>query len=228
MVLSDDFFVDIDGAIGVSVPLVLDIEVALFPCLWGISVDILLNLGLIQEPSNPQRIKTRYIPLLLDTLTINIPNIRPSIKEPSLNRAQHLLTLKIIIQTLLFIQVIDLIRYEIVTLQVVNSELAEILVCVALVALCTGVVEKESAQLDFEPCGGVGVAVQLDDDLCDSWRDYACVLLACEVHGLVFELGEFLVEFLDSQVVELGYCVVVIGSIGTLCESDLTRALNKE
>lgn len=165
---------------------------------------------------------------MLDTLTIHVPNIRPSIKEPSLNRAQHLLALKIIIQTLLFIQVIDLIRYEIVTLEVVNSELAEILVCIALVALCTGIVEEETAQLDFEPCGGVGVAVQLDDDLCDPWRDDTCVLLACEVHGLVFELGKFLVEFLYSQVVELGYCVVVIGSIGTLCESDLSWALNKE
>ena len=31
MVLTDDFLVDVDGAIGVSVPLVLDVEVALFP-----------------------------------------------------------------------------------------------------------------------------------------------------------------------------------------------------
>lgn len=31
MVLTDDFLVDVDGAIEVSVPLVLDVEVALFP-----------------------------------------------------------------------------------------------------------------------------------------------------------------------------------------------------
>ncbi len=112
--------------------------------------------------------------------------------------------------------------------EVVDRELAELLVGEAFVAFGTGIVEKQAAELDFEPCWGERVTVHLNDYLCDSGGDDACILLTGQVHSLVFELRELLVEFLYGQVVKLGYSIVTVWLIGSFCESDFTGTLNEE
>ncbi len=113
-------------------------------------------------------------------------------------------------------------------LEVVDGELAEVLVGEALVALGAGVVEEHAAKLNFEPRGGVWIAVELDDDLCDSWGDNACVLLASQEHGLVLELGKLLIKFLYRQVVQLSNSVIIIRFICSFSKPDLSRAFNKQ
>ena len=112
--------------------------------------------------------------------------------------------------------------------EVVDRELAELLIGKAFVAFGTGIVEKQAAELDFEPGWGERVTVQLNNYLCDSGGNDACILLSGQVHGLVFELRELLVEFLYGQVIKLGYSIVTVWLIGSFCESDFSRTFNKE
>jgi hypothetical protein len=164
----------------------------------------------------------------LNALAINVSYVRTSLKVTGLNGAQDLLAFKIIIQALFFVKVINLIRNKVMAFEVVDRELAELLVGEAFVAFGTGIVEKQAAELDFEPCWGERVTVHLNDYLCDSGGDDACILLTGQVHSLVFELRELLVEFLYGQVVKLGYSIVTVWLIGSFCESDFTGTLNEE
>ncbi len=138
-----------------------------------------------------------------------------------------MLAFKIIIQAFFFVKVVNLIRNEVMTLQVVYRELAELLVGEAFVALGTGIVKKQTAELDFKPGWGERVTVQLNDYLCNSGGNDACILLSGQVHGLVFELRELLVEFLYGQVVKLGYSIVTVWLIGSFCESDFSGTFNE-
>jgi hypothetical protein len=63
--------------------------------------------------------------------------------------------------------------------EVFDSKLAEILVSLALVTFCAGVVKQETSEPNFQPCWRVRVTVNLYDKLGDT-RDYNTgVLLSC-------------------------------------------------
>lgn len=112
--------------------------------------------------------------------------------------------------------------------KVINSELAELFVGETLITLRAGVVEKESSQLYFEPGWSIPILIQFNYDLSNSGGNDACILLPTQVHGLVFELREFLVEFLYGQVVKLSNRIITIGLIRSFRETYFSRALDEE
>lgn len=228
MLLCNDFLVNIDGTFGISDPFVLDVEVAHFPCFGGFGIDFLLDSLIIQEPADSDLIKAWHVSLLLNALIVNISDIWTGVEETGFNWAKNLLAFESVIQALFFIQIVNLIWDEVMAFQVADGKLAELFVGETFVAFGAGVVEKEASELDFKPGWGEGVSVEFNDNFCDSGSNDACVLLSAQEHGLIFELREFFVEFLDGQVVELGYGVIGIWSIGAFWESDFSWSFDEE
>lgn len=85
MLLSDDLFVDFDGTIGISDPVVLNVEVAHFPSFGGLGMDLLLDFITIQERSDSDLIKARHIAFLLNTLCIDVFYVRTGVQETRFN-----------------------------------------------------------------------------------------------------------------------------------------------
>jgi hypothetical protein len=112
--------------------------------------------------------------------------------------------------------------------QIVNGEFAELLVGGAFIAFGARVVEEEACELHFKPGGAVRVSVVLNDDICDSGGNDACILFSRKVHGLVFEFRELFIELFEGKVVELSNGIVIIGSIGSFGKTDFTGGFDKE
>lgn len=107
-----------------------------------------------------------------------------------------MLAFKSIIQTFFLVQIVHFIRNEIMTFEIVNSKLAKLLVGETLIALCAWVIEEHTSKFHFEPGRSIWVSVEFDYDFRDSGNDDTGVLFSTQIHGLVLEFGELLVEFL--------------------------------
>jgi hypothetical protein len=159
MLLSQELFVNFDRSSWVSDPLVLDIKVAHFPGDVGFSMDFLLNLFLIQEPSDSDLIKAWHVTLLLNALIVNVSKVTASVQETRFNRLDQSDTLRSMSQTFCSILVPDFIRNEVMVFKIFDGVLAKFLVGFAFVSFCAWIVEQESTELDFEPCWNVRVAI---------------------------------------------------------------------
>ena len=228
MLLFDDFFVDFNRSFSVSDPFVLNVKVAHFPSFVSIGVDFLFNSFFIEEPRNSELIEAGHFSFLLDALIVDVSDIRAGVEEIGFDGAEDLLAFKGVIQAFFFIQIVNFFGNEVMAFQVVNGEFAELFVGGAFIAFGARIVEKEACEFHFKPCGGVRVSVELNDDICDSGGNDACILFSRKVHGLVFEFRELFVELFKGEVVELGNGIVIIGLISSFGKSDFTGGFDKE
>lgn len=109
MLLSEHFFINFNGSIGASDPFVLDVHVTAFPSFRSFSIDFSFDSLFIQEPVDSNLIKARGISFLLDTRIVNVSDIRASVEERGLNGCGDLLALFSVVETFVFVSIVDLV-----------------------------------------------------------------------------------------------------------------------
>ena len=97
-----------------------------------------------------------------------------------------------------------------------------------LISQCTGIGQQKTSQFNFLPGRRIRVFVYLNNGLCDAGYENTGVLLAAEIHGLVFQLGVFLVEFQNCSIKVKGCAFVIVLLHVSLWKTYLTWTLYEQ
>lgn len=110
----------------------------------------------------------------------------------------------------------------------IDGVLVELEVSIAFLGHGARVEEDHPIQVEFQPGRGTRVLVVLDDVHCQLGGDDACVAEPTQVHLLVLQLGELLIETEDGPVVLLLSHVVSDGLLHAVREADACWSFDVE